>query len=303
MSQVVSRWSDENWTGVEEALNDAPSGSGYLEVWGVRHFMKQARYAQALGLLNSLVGLRPLAEFSLAQRVKALYNSYREPEAEAALMQAVTILPESDAKDLTSWVCAQQLQNSCSALQKEACRMVHSGEERTSEIDFEMDNEALARVLAIECKSEGKMDYLSFAEAVDNEDWQTFFRAAMKQQKDDTKAAAQLFSSLLLSPAASDLLKVEAVRRWAELADGAQIADLVEQWRDLPSREAFVKAGNILIKRISKLDQPELAQKIARYLVNTDSLSPDATAVLAGLPIERNTLRAPASKKEDGEAH
>jgi|GEM_PF-2621172 len=305
MSQVVSKWSDEDWEAVEESLNGAPPGSGYLEVWGIRHFMKQARYEKALTLLNGLLNQRPLAEFSMVQRVKALFNSYREPEAEAALMQAVTALPESEGRDLSAWVCAQQLQSGCQALEKTACQQVHAGESRTTEIDFEMDNEALARVLALECHNEGQMDYLSFAEAVHNEDWRTFFRANLKRQKEDKKASAHLFSSLILSPEASDLLKIEAARRWAQISDRKQIADLFEQWRDMPSREAWVKTGNILLKRVSELGNQDLAQKIARRLVNTESLSPQSVAVLAGMPPAKEAkgaLRQPANNGKNDEA-
>lgn len=284
MSQVVSKWSDEDWEAVEESLNGAPTGSGYLEVWGVRHFMKQANYPKAISLLDSLLNERALSEFTMVQRVKALFNSYREPEAEAALMQAVTALPETEGKDLSAWVCAQQLQAGCAALEGNACKQVHAGEDRTTEIDFEMDNEALARILALECRNEGQVDYLSFAEAVNNEDWRTFFRANLKMQKQDAKASGDLFSSLILSPEAPDLLKVEAARRWSKSVDRKQIADLAEQWRDMPSREAWVKTGNILVKRAGEMGNSELAQKIARYLLNSDSLSPQAVAVLAGLP-------------------
>jgi uncharacterized RDD family membrane protein YckC/tetratricopeptide (TPR) repeat protein len=161
MSQVVSKWSDEDWESVEDAISSAPGGSGYLEVWGVRHYMKQAKYPQALSLLNTLIDRKALAEFSLAQRVKALFNAYHQPEAEAALLQALNVLPETEGRDLSSWVCAQQLQNGCAAMEGDACKHVHAGEERTTEIDFEQGNEALARVLALECRNEGQMDYLS----------------------------------------------------------------------------------------------------------------------------------------------
>lgn len=304
MSHVVSKWSDENWEAVEESLNNAPQGSGYLEVWGVRHFMKQARYDKAMTFLNTIVNQKPLAEFSLVQRVKALYNSYQEKEAEAALLQAVTALPESEGRDLSAWVCAQQLQSGCQALDRPACRQVHAGEERTNEIDFEMDNEALARVLALECKNDGQMDYLSFSEAVNNEDWRTFFLANLKSQKEDVKASAHLFSSLMLSPEASDLLKIEAARRWAQFADGKQMGDLFDQWRDMPSREAWVKTGNILVQRVSQLGNQEMAQKIARSLVNTESLSPQAMIAVAGMaPTDPNSKfdRQPAHSKKAGE--
>lgn len=124
MSQLVTSWSDEDWQAVEEILKAAPKGSGYMEVWGVRHYMKQAAYGQALAALDELIKNRELAEFSLSQRVKALYNFFKEPEAIAAYKQAVLTLPHDQADDLGSWICSQQLQNGCAARKDTACSQV-----------------------------------------------------------------------------------------------------------------------------------------------------------------------------------
>lgn len=298
MSQVVGQWSEENWAAVEEALTKAPRGSGYLEVWGVRHFMKQAHYTKALSLLNGLIDQRYLSEFSMIQRVKGLFNSYRESEAEAALLQAVSSLPESDSLELSSWVCAQQLQNGCQALDGIACQRIKKIEGETAEIDFEESNEALARVLALECRKEGQLDYLSFADAVRNEDWQTFFRANLKQQRGDKDASAHLFSQLMFAPDAPDILKIEAARRWSKFANRAQIEDLFEQWRVIESKEAWVKSGNFLFKRMTEAGHHDLALRVARYLLNSESMSPQALVALSGIVEEKSgSGRKPASVK------
>lgn len=297
MSQVVSKWSEEDWESVENALEKAPKGSGYLEIWGVRHFVKQAQYGRALALLNSTLTDPSLSEFSMVQRVKALFNSYREPEAEAALMQAVSALPRETSHELTSWVCAQQLQNGCSALEAPACSQMRRniGSAETHEIDFEQSSEALAQILTLECKNEGKIDYLSFQDAVQNEDWRTFFRANLKRQREDRGAAGDLFSQLIMSPEAPELLKVEAARRWSQIADLAQLEDMIEQWNDLSSRELWVKEGNILFKRLAEINQPKLALKVANYLVKGESLSPQSVASLGSLADAPEPARTPAS--------
>lgn len=299
MSEVVSKWSDEDWEAVEDSLTRAPRGSGYLEVWGIRHFMKQARYDKALALLDNLAVHKPLSDFSMVQRVKALFNSYRAPEAEAALMTAVSALPDNESKDLSAWVCAQQLQSGCAALETSACGQLNPADgEKIGEIDFEMSNEALARVLAIECQADGKMDYKSFGEAVNSEDWRMFFQANVKRQSDDKNASAHLFSQLILSPDAPELLKVEAARRWAQFADRKQTEELFQQWRDIPSKEAWVKTGNFLFKRYTEMGDHKLALKVARYLMNDQALAPQALAALANMQESKDTgKRAPASIK------
>lgn len=302
MSEVVSRWSDENWEGVEEALDAAPAGSGYLEVWGVRHFMKQARYDRALNFLSALSDKRELSEFILTQRVKALYNGFRTHEAEAALEQAMVALPQSESKELSSWMCVQQLQTSCDALKGPACGQVRNSLGKTSEIDFDLDGEALANVLAMECHGSEPINYLSFSEAVNSDDWRIFFQANSKQQKKDVIAAAQLYKQLIMSPEAPDLLKIEAARRWAQFAEGKQIQDLFEQWRDLSSREAWVKTGNILFKRVADLGQHEMAVRVAQYLAKAGSLSPQGMQTYMALSTDvQNVNRLPASVKKGSE--
>lgn len=304
MSSVVGRWSDEDWEGVEEALARAPRGSGYLEVWGVRHFMKQARYDRALSLLNRLIDRKYLAEFSLVQRVKGLFNSFRQSEAEAALMQAVSTLPETESQELSSWVCVQELQQGCAALESNACRQVEKLDDKKSDIDFELSSDALARVLARECKGEGEIDYLSYSEMPNDESWQTFFRANLKRQKRDRSASAHLFSRLLLSPDTPDILKVESARRWAQFADQAQLQDLFEQWRVLDSKETWVKTGNILFQRLAELKDQRLALKVARHLIKSEALSPQAMATLSRMvedPKVGPQLRSPANVDEEEE--
>jgi hypothetical protein len=230
--------------------------------------------------------------------VKALFNSYREPEAESALMQAVSALPEESGHDLTAWVCAQQLQNGCSATETPACQHFQKDlKDETQEIDFEQTNAALAQVLTLECQNEGKIDYMSFQDAVQNDDWSTFFRANLKRQREDKGTAGELFSQLIMSPEAPELLKVEAARRWAQFADLPQLEDMIEQWRDLSSREVWVKEGNILFKRLAELHQAKLALKVANYLVQGESLSPQAIAALGSMVDASQTARTPASAK------
>ncbi len=293
MSRVVSKWSEEDWGSVEDLLSKSKRGSGYLEVWGIRHFMKQGRYGQALTFLDALSARRELAEFSLVQRVKALFNSHLESEADAALAQALPVVSAEESGDVSAWMCAQQLQTGCAALDKPACKDVRSSKEDIQEIDFEKTSEALSRVMALECHT-SEMDYLSFSESVHDEDWRTFFRANLKNQKNDSRAAFALYSDVVSSPTAPDLIRVEALRRATQFADPKQYAALYEMWQSIESHEAWSKAGNILFTRLAEHHGAEWAVRVARELVTAEALAPKSLAVLAGLE-EPAQLRGPAS--------
>ena len=293
MSKVVSRWSDEDWGAVETLIDAAPHGSGYLEVWAVRHHMKQAHYATALTFLDSLSDHHELADFSQVQRVKAYYNSYREPEATAALAQAIPSLAKEEGDDLGAWMCAQQLQSGCAALDKLSCRGVPRGKDM-NEIDFEHAATALSRVMALECQSDNGVDYLTFSEAVRDDDWQTFFRANLKHQKDDNQAAYKLFADVIASNSTPELLRVESVRRISQFATREQMSHVVELWKSFENKDAWIKSGNLLLGRLMEKKDQENALRVARDLMMSESLSPNSMAQLK--MDAKETDRKPASE-------
>jgi hypothetical protein len=296
MSKVVSRWSDEDWGAVETLLDGAPKGSGYLEVWAVRHHMKQAHYPKALAYLDALSDHHELAEFTLVQRVKALYNSYLGPEANAAFAQALPVLSQEEGDEVGAWMCAQELQKGCAAIDSLACRGVPRSKE-TSEIDFEHSASALSRVMALECQADSGVDYLTFSEAVHDEDWQTFFRANLKHQKDDNSAAYKLFADVINSNSAPELLRVEALRRVALFANQTQMSRLVDMWKTFESKESWIKSGNLLLTRLLEKDDKENAVRVARDLMNSESLSPASLAQLNDMNRDFNAMRQPASAR------
>jgi hypothetical protein len=259
--------------------------------------MKQAQYAQALNFLDALSDRRELAEFSLVQRVKAFFNSYREPEAEAAFAQALPALSKEEGEDIGAWMCAQELQNGCASLDKLPCRAIPDNKEM-GEIDFEHSAQALARVMSLECHSESDVDYMTFSEAVHDEDWQTFFRANLKHQRQDDSAAYKLFADVINSNSTPELLRIESVRRLAEFASKSQISRLVDSWKSFESKETWMKSGNLLLTRLLQKEDRENAVRVARDLLNAEALSPAALARLTDMERDAKALREPASASQ-----
>ena len=295
MSQLVSSWSDEDWQAVEEILRAAPKGSGYLEVWGIRHYMKQAQYASALGLLDTLVSRRELSEFSLSQRVKALFNNYREAEARVALQQAMVALPEEEGRDLGTWMCAQQLQNSCEALSSPACRGLPKW---SVDLNYDNASETLARVLARECEGPGQLDFTDLSDSAESEIWRTFFRANLKKERRDRSAAVELFARVVDAPEAPELVRLDAIRRLAQLATPRQMDRVLRMWSSFESRESWVKAGNMLFSQLAEQKNADLALKVARHLTSHESLSPKSKSILLSMATTAGSEeRKPASVK------
>jgi len=298
MSQLVSSWSDEDWETVEDILSRTPSGqgSGYLEVWGVRHYMKQAQYTAALGLLDVLSTRRDLSEFSLVQRVKALFNTYKESEAKVALQQAMVALPEQDAHELGMWMCVQQLQNSCEALKSPACWPLPKWD---GYLNLSQSSESLARVMARECEVPMAMDYVALGDMARGTAWKSFFRANLKLQKGDRSAAADNYMRVIDNEDSPELLRLEATRRLAEFANKKQIENLTKSWGAFESRETWVKAGNILLSRLVERKNSELALPLARHLIRQEALSPKSKDLLQAMALaaKPEPERIPASEK------
>lgn len=294
MSKLVGSWSEDDWLAVEEILRTAPKGSGYLEVWGVRHYMKQARYSEALALLDNLSEHRELSDFSLTQRAKALFNLYRESESQVAFQQALVALPPEEARDLGTWMCVQQLQNSCAALQTAACGQLQKGEGE----DYSFDNVAdtLARVMAMECRKQ-PANYLALSEMTPSPAWQTFFRANLKRQREDRSAAAALYAKVIQMESTPDLLRIEAARRWMQFASASQLEHLTELWTQFQSKETWMKTGNLLFNRLAESRHSDLSLRVARHLMNSGALSPKGMAQLSAMVEKAPSERKPASLK------
>jgi len=169
------------------------------------------------------------------------------------------------------------------------------------EIDFEHSAMALSRVMALECQIDAGVDYLTFSEAVHDEDWQTFFRANLKHQKDDNQASFRLFSDVINSNSTPELLRVEALRRVSQFATRQQMASLVESWRTFESKEAWIKGGNLLFTRLMQKKDQETATRVARYLMNGEGLSPASVAQLTDMVGSKPPDRRPASVNEKEE--
>lgn len=301
MSKVVTLWSERDWDGVNALFSKSPiSGKGYLEVWAVRNYMKQAQYTKALSFIDSLSNQPVLAEFILTERVRALWNSYSESEAAAAYAQALPILPKDQSEELSSWLCAQQLQteNGCSALTRLACKNTNLDVE-AAEVDYEKPSNAMSQILAFECRGEAAVDYLALGESAPSDDWKNFFLATLKRGRQNNQASAELYSRVIASETTPEILRVEAVRRLSEFASPVQLDKIVGLWGEFSSKESWVRAGNILLGGLARQNKNDSAMKVARGLMSGEALSPRALSFLAGIEPAAEDRKPASQGRED----
>ena len=296
MSHLVARWSEGKWDDVGDILARAPAGSGYLDVWGVRHYLKQARYDEALAALDRLLARPEVASFSLIERTKALYAGYRGLEGRVAYRQAMVSLNADEARDLSTWACAQELARGCEALTEVACGVALKADvpERSAS-----PAETLVGLRAAECRGDHAVNYQELAENIEDGDWRDFFRGNSKAQSQDRNAAAALFTKVLASEGSPDLLRVEATRRLTEIASPRQMRALIDSWGDVEARETWVHVGNVIFERLAANGDVELALGVADSLRQDRALSPNGARTLQAMrevPADLR-VRAPASAR------
>lgn len=163
MSQLVSSWSEENWQEVDEVISNAPAGSNYLEVWAIRHYLKQGQYDKALSFISKVSPNRAVAGFLQTQRVKALWNLHREPEAETAAVQALDSMSAGEQQEVTAWVCLEQLSRDCSANERPTCTWVQKHLTKNA-LDISDSVVGLAQLRVQECDKNPSVDYIGLAD-------------------------------------------------------------------------------------------------------------------------------------------
>ena len=310
MSELVSRWSEEDWAGVEKAIADSKSGSGYMEVWAIRHFIKQGQFAQAMAFIDKLSPNIVVGSFLQTQRVKALWGLQRPVDAEIATVQALDSLPLSEQKSLAAYSCFEQLQQSCVAIEQRSCEFLKRNL-KSDELDTSEASVGLAELKFQECKDPSAISYTSLADKIDDESWKLFLRASDKANKNDRDSAAGLFAQVLKFSEAPDEVRLEAMNRFLSVASGDDVLDIVASWRELKSGELWRKAGQSLLSHLVATHQKVAALKVARSLLNQKGLSEKNLSELTAyieIPMPqvdaaKVSPRSPASVGEDQSIH
>jgi hypothetical protein len=104
-----------------------------------------------------------------------------------------------------------------------------------------------------------------------------------------------LFADLMDSDSASDLLRVEALRRALAFADHQQLAVVAKLWQRIENKEAWNRAGNMLFERLKEKGESDQALRVARELLNAEALSPQSLAQLTDMVPNESQARTPAS--------
>lgn len=307
MSQLVSSWSEDQWSDVDDILRRAPEGSGYIEVWGARHYIKRAQYTRAIELLNRIANRSDLAEFSQHQRVEALVKGFKVPEAEIAFAQVAAHMPKLEAFELSAQSCLRELQLSCDRLSALSCQWFNRNNkdmvEKPIEWQESTDSVKLVQLLHQECQQAPlQPNYLSLMDEASSEAWKNFYMANLKVSRSDMSAARKLFRTVVKSSSADLWLKSEATRRLMKISSLNQLRAFHQDWRKIEDLEVVSQTGQFFLSRLQALDESKLGAKVALHMwrlteplksIPTDTFERQPASVKSLIPVEEETEEDP----------
>ncbi|MCB0367249.1 MAG: RDD family protein [Bdellovibrionaceae bacterium] len=152
MSQIVTLWTEEKWSEVGRLFDSLnKTNEHYILVWAVRHFVKRGEFEQATQYLEKIEPRRSLGAFLGMQRAKVYWGMRRMEEARAAASVAFETMGPTERVDLASWLCYEEVEQSCQGVSSRSCQILEKAVEDSDE--YLVDSKvALTYIKQNECK-------------------------------------------------------------------------------------------------------------------------------------------------------
>lgn len=229
LSRIVDAWSQENWAKMDESFQNMKHPDVVAAVWAIRHFMKQGQPEQAFSWIRRVSPNKALGSFLQVQRVKALWLMNHTAEAQIGALQALESLPEDWQIDLASWMCTQETSLDCKKNVSLSCGWL-KGQQFSAQDDPAL---AVAMLHAQECSGE-PIHYSDMAKLNNTESWPLLVRLVKEQKTGDKSAAMRLVKKIASDENEPEDFRLEAYRRYMQMADNHSFAQAVTEMKQLP---------------------------------------------------------------------
>ncbi len=267
MSKVIEAWSDENWKKVDQYLNfDTLPDEPYLQVWALRHYLKQEEFAQAQVLTERLQTEKPLRSFLLTQKVKSLWGLNEKDRARDLASVALSTDEESLKHQVSQFICYEELMDSCE--KKSASCDWLSGYYEEHDFDQEDIKDSLAFFRLSQCTKEE--DHVEkWVPHLQNENLRSLIQSVAHLKEDRVNARAQLMD-LFLNPESTDSIKREAVYHWTQSAKKPEeLEPLFKEYVQLPKTVVWAKVGRELFQAYFQRGAYQRAVDVGMKMLNT----------------------------------
>jgi len=231
LSQIVSAWSQEDWERMDKAFSEMQHPDVVAAVWAIRHFMKQGQPEQAFTWIKRVSPNKALGNFLQVQRVKALWLMNHTAEAQIGALQALESLPDDWQVDLASWMCTQETSLECNKNASLSCNWL-AGQKLSAQDDPAL---AVAMLHAEECSGE-PMHYSELSQLNTLSSWPLLVRLVKEEKSGDKEFAIKLVKKIAYDENEPEDFRLEAYRRYIEMADNHSLTKSVSDMRELPQQ-------------------------------------------------------------------
>ncbi len=253
----------------------------FLRVWGIRFHWNLGNYAEALGLLDSLLMKASLGDFVTRYRTQALVLLGREREGGESLFTAVNHLEGESRWQLLSWYCERGEVGDCSGARSRACGWLADGAlEKLSESS---NQQWLLRLASAQyCLRQEDLE-LAKSRVQDplTRDFLTAFEAYRRGESRET--SRMRFHRLTLEAYGQDHeMEFESAKWWVRLSDtSSEFKDADGFWsRAKPGETGWAELGEDLAKKYFEVGLRERSQEIARKVYSNDPQRFDAGRIV-----------------------
>ncbi len=262
-----------------------PVGSETGRILQVVQDFETAHYAKAEKMFQSLGRVSGFETFSRQGVVKSLWAQNQIEKSKGAYLNVIHQLVPSQKRELSAWICHEELDRGCTQAAIEACEDLK--DEFKEDIEPIQDSfVALALIREKECRHTSTVEYFQFQDLLqERKDLAQFVLAIAENSKLTPEKRADLLKNLSFrkEPVRPQFIRLQAIQKWVSETKGNEDFQVLvtflkeKKVQDLSWIKIYKKTLDHLmraqadkhVKAIIDLPSPEL---IATYNLETDQL-------------------------------
>jgi len=268
MSKVIEAWSDENWRKVDQYLKfESLPNEPYLQVWALRHYIKQEKFSEALTLIERLKKVKTLSSFLIVQKVKSLWGLDKKDVARDLASMVVDTQETPIKYQVSQFICYEELSDSCGAKTSPSCKWMGDYFE-DHDFDQEDSRDVIAFLKLNQCE-DGVQSLAKWMPHLQNENVRSLVQAMVKLKEDSRNARKKLWQ-LASDGEVSDAVKREATHNWAQSAKKMEDLDLLaKEFVSSGKGLTWARNGRELFEAYFRLGSYQKAMDIGMKITGT----------------------------------
>ncbi len=236
MTSIVQKWSEDDWDKVAELFSALPTPSSvHVSIWKVRYFMKQAKYEQALHVINQLAGRASLASYLVPERAKALWRANQFEQSRLVALTGFETLHGTERLNLAGWMCYEEMAKQCSEHEPSACETFVKEANNQSDTELQPTGWMAMILLKEKCQNRAALsEYADLKEASENTPAEKLIKALELWSQGDELSAKKAMTDLFEDSKLPEPIRNEGLRRlvvWSK--ESEDMTPWIDQWQSL----------------------------------------------------------------------